>query len=147
MKNFLCTGIGVLGSYITSFWGGWSTGLSTLLIFMVVDYLSGLIVAGVFHHSPKTANGALESNAGFKGLCKKGMILLYVLIAYRLDLIIGTNYIRDAVIIAFVANEGLSIVENAGLMGVPLPPVIAKAIDVLKDRSTHNTDSSNMSEH
>lgn len=140
MKNFLCTILGVVGSGFASFFGGWSTGLSTLLIFMIIDYLSGLIVAGVFHHSPKTANGALESNAGFKGLCKKGMILLYVLIAYRLDLIISTNYIRDAVIIAFVANEGLSIVENAGLMGVPLPAVIKTAIEVLRDRGDHNND-------
>lgn len=134
MKNIACTGLGVIGSYIASFWGGWSTGLATLLIFMGIDYVSGMVVAGVFHHSTKTESGALESNAGFKGLCKKGMILLYVLIAYRLDLIIGTNYIRDAVIIGFIANEALSIIENAGLMGVPLPEPITKAIDVLKNK-------------
>ncbi len=125
----------MLGSFIASLWGGWSTGLSTLLLFMAVDYLSGMVVAGVFHHSTKTESGALESNAGFKGLCKKGMILLYVLIAYRLDLIIGTNYIRDTVVIGFVANEALSIVENAGLMGVPLPEQITKAIEVLKNKN------------
>lgn len=59
----------------------------------------------------------------------------FVLVAYRLDLVIGTNYIRDAVIIAFIANETISLVENAGLMGLPLPAVITKAIDIYrKDR-------------
>ena len=93
-----------------------------------------LIVAGVFHTSNKTDTGALESRAGFKGLCRKGMTLLFVLVAYRLDLVIGTNYIRDAVIIAFTANETISLVENAGLMGLPLPAVITKAIDVLQKK-------------
>lgn len=131
MKEAICTVIGVVGSVIASIFGGWDTGLITLLIFMGVDYFSGLIVAGVFKKSPKTENGALESKAGWKGLCRKCMTLLFVLIAYRLDLIIGVNYIRDAVIIGFVANELISIVENAGLMGLPLPDVISKAMDVL----------------
>lgn len=139
MKNIICTAFGVIGSGFASFFGGWSTGLNTLIIFMVIDYLSGLVVGGVFHKSTKTETGALESNAGFKGLCKKGMILLYVLVAYRLDLIIGTNYIRDAVIIGFAANEAISIVENAGLMGVPLPTVITKAIDVLVKKGDQPT--------
>jgi len=76
----------------------------------------------------------LESKAGWKGLCKKGMTLLFVLIAYRLDIAIGTSYIRDAVIIGFMANELISIVENAGLMGLPLPAIINKAIDVLQSK-------------
>ena len=97
--------------------------------------VTGLIVAGVFHNSKKTASGALESRAGFKGLCRKGAILLFVLIGYRLDLAVGTSYIRDAVCIAFIANELISIVENAGLMGLPIPAVITKAIDVLKSKT------------
>ena len=63
------------------------------------------------------------------------MTLVFVLVSYRLDLIIGTNYIRDAVIIAFLANELISLVENAGLMGIPLPAVITKAIDILQKKS------------
>lgn len=131
MKRVICTVVGMVGGFIASLFGGWSTGLVTLLIFMSIDYLSGLIVAGVFHNSPKTGTGTLESRAGWKGLCRKCMTLLFVLIAYRLDLEIGTNYIRDAVIIGFMTNELISIVENAGLMGLPLPAVITKAIDVL----------------
>ncbi|MDO5363072.1 MAG: phage holin family protein [Eubacteriales bacterium] len=131
MKEGICTGIGVCGSFIASCFGGWDTGLITLLIFMIIDYISGLVVAGVFHNSNKTKTGTLESRAGWKGLCRKSMTLLFVLIAYRLDLALGVSYIRDAVIIGFIANELISIVENAGLMGLPLPDAISKAIDVL----------------
>lgn len=134
MKNTICTIFGIIGSYIASMFGGWTASLTTLLIFMGIDYLTGLIVAGVFHNSPKTDTGALESRAGFKGLIRKVMILLFVLIGYRLDLAVGTTYIRDAVCIAFIANELLSIVENAGLMGIPIPAVITNAIDILKKK-------------
>ncbi len=131
MKAKICTGIGVIGSFIASLFGGWDTGLVTLIIFMCIDYMGGLIVAGVFRRSKNTKSGTLESRAGWKGLCKKCMTLLFVLIAYRLDLMVGSNYIRDAVIIGFITNELLSIIENAGLMGIPLPDVIVKAIDIL----------------
>lgn len=135
MKNLICTCIGTVGAAIADLFGGWNASLTTLIIFMIIDYVSGLIVAGVFKASTKTASGALESNAGWKGLFKKGMTLLLVLIAYRLDLAIGTNYIRDAVCIGFIANESISIIENAGLMGIPIPAAVTKAIDVLKSKS------------
>ena len=126
---------GAIGAAIASFFGGWDAGLVTLVIFMVIDYLTGLIVAGVFKNSNKTENGALESKAGWKGLCRKGATLAIVLVAYRLDLLIGSNYIRDAVIIGFCLNELISMIENAGLMGIDLPPVLIKAIDVLKNNN------------
>lgn len=136
MKGKLCTMVGMIGSLVASWFGGWDTGLATLVAFMCIDYMSGLIVAGVFHKSNKTKNGALESLAGWKGLCRKGMTLLFVLIAYRLDLAIGTTYsIRDAVVIGFMVNELISIVENAGLMGLPLPAIITKAIEVLTKKA------------
>lgn len=131
-KAILITVTGAVGGFFSMLFGGWSTALTTLILFMAMDYITGLIVAGVFKASTKTETGALESNAGFKGLCRKGVILLIVLVAYRLDLAIGTNYIKDAVIIAFIANEVISIIENAGLMGIPIPEVIKKAIDVLQ---------------
>ena len=135
MKNAICTTAGAIGGVIASLFGGWDAGLATLVMFMAIDYVSGLVVAGVFHNGKKASSGALESKAGWKGLCRKGMSLLFVLIAYRLDLAIGSNYIRDAVIIGFIVNETISIVENAGLMGVPLPEVINKAIDILTSKS------------
>ena len=138
MKTGICTGIGVVGGFITALFGGWDEALITLIIFMAIDYVSGLAVAGIFHNSKKTDSGALESRAGWKGLCRKCVTLLFVLIAYRLDLVIGTSYIRGAVIIAFIANELISIVENAGLMGIPMPDVITKAIDVLTKKAGNN---------
>lgn len=135
MKETICTILGIIGSTIAALFGGWDTAVVTLIIFMAIDYITGLIVAGVFHRSAKSATGALESHAGWKGICKKGVTLLVVLIACRLDLLIGTNFIRDAVIIAYVANETISIIENAGLMGIPIPAAVTKAIEVLKNKS------------
>jgi len=133
--NVLYSLVGVVGGFVAMAFGGWSEALITLIVFMAVDYVTGLAVAGIFKKSKKSENGALESRAGFKGLCRKGVALLIVLVAVRLDIIMHTTYIKDAVIIAFVANESISIIENAGLMGVPVPGVIAKAIDVLKKES------------
>ncbi len=137
MKDGFCTAIGVLGSLIASLFGGWDAAMVTLMVFMAIDYITGLIVAGVFHQSNKSNGGALESNAGWKGLCKKGVSLLIVLVACRLDIVIGSNFIRDAVVIAFIANETISIVENAGLMGVNIPAPIMSAIDVLRNRENN----------
>ena len=106
----------------------------TLIISMAVDFIMGLLLAGVFHKSNKSTLGNLDSRAGWKGLCKKSVTLLFVLIAHRLDVSLGTDYIRTATIIGFIANEVISIVENAGLMGIPLPEVIIKAIEILKNK-------------
>lgn len=135
-KNILISIVGIIGSAIASAFGGWTTGLTTLVIFMAIDYITGLIVAGVFHKSTKTETGTLESRAGFKGLCRKGAMLLVVLVAHRLDLAVGTAYIKDAVIIAFMANEAISIIENAGLMGVPMNDTLKNAIDVLQKKGS-----------
>ena len=135
MKNVICGIIGIVGGFIANAFGGWSAALTTLLIFMGVDYISGLILAGVFHASPKSEDGTLESYAGWKGLVRKGMTLLIVLIGARLDLMLGVNYIRDAMVIAFCVNELLSIIENMGLMGVPMPEILTNAIEMLKSKS------------
>ena len=135
MKGYFMTTIGLVGSFIASLFGGWDAALTTLVIFMGIDYVTGLIVAGVFHNSGKTESGALESRAGWKGLCRKGMTFLIVLIACRLDLIMNTNFVRDAVVIGYIANETISIVENAGLMGLPIPSAITKAIEVLTKKN------------
>ena len=140
MKAKLLTLIGVSGSALASLFGGWDAARKTLIIFMAIDYITGLIVAGVFKTSEKTENGALESRAGWKGLCRKGVTLLVVLVACRLDLVMGSNFIRDAVVIAFIANETISIIENAGLMGIPIPAIITKAIEVLKKKAESEGD-------
>lgn len=130
----ICTAVGAVGSFIASIFGGWDTALATLLIFMAVDYITGLLVAGVFHASPKSENGALESKAGFKGLIRKGLVLVVILVACRMDMLLGVNYIRDAACIAFIVNELISMVENFGLMGVPFPEPIKEAIELLQKK-------------
>ena len=135
LKDGICAGIGIIGSTIAALFGGWDAALVTLVIFMAVDYITGLLVAGVFHRSGKSESGALESYAGWKGLLKKGVTLLVVLVACRLDLLMGSTFIRDAMIIAFIVNEVISIAENAGLMGIRIPKVITGAIEVLKRKS------------
>src|SRR5690606_41957193 len=103
----------------------------SLLTFMAIDYGDGRMVAGILHKAGKTENGALSSKAGLQGIAKKIMMLLMVLVAVRLDILTGTDYIRDAVIIALCGNELISIIENAGLMGVPIPRKLKEAIEVL----------------
>lgn len=134
LRATLFASIGAVGSVIASLFGGWSNDLTTLLIFMAIDFITGLIVAGVFKKSKKSENGALQSKIGFVGLAKKVMILLFVLVGHRLDLLFGSDYIRTALVIAFICNETISITENAGLMGIPIPKPIKNAIDILKSK-------------
>lgn len=134
-QETICAGIGIIGAFIASLYGGWTQGMTTLLMFMAIDYIMGLLVAGIWHKSKKTEDGRLESRAGWKGLVRKGVTMLIVLVAARLDMTIGTTVIRDAAVIGFIANEGISIIENAGLMGVPLPAVIVNALEVLKNQA------------
>ena len=134
-KAAVMTGAGVIGGMISQAFGGWDAALITLLIFMAIDYVSGLIVAGVFQASDKSASGSLSSIACWQGLFKKGMTLVIVLVAARLDIVLGTAFVRDAVVIAYVVNETISIIENAGLMGLPIPDVIMSAIEQLQGKN------------
>ena len=131
-----------VGSALSALFGGFDMALVTLAVFMAVDYVTGIIVAGVFHKSLKTKNGSLESKAGFKGLFRKGVTLLIVLVAARLDAVMHTSFIRDGVILAYIANETLSIVENAGLMGIPIPTAIKNAVEALKSKEVKKDDQS-----
>ena len=125
---------GAIGGAVASAIGGWSATLSVLVGCMAVDYGMGLLVAGVFHASTKSPGGGLESKAGWKGLARKCATLLIVVVAHCADVLLGTDYIRDAAAIGFCVNEMLSILENAGRMGLPVPKALQKAIDALKDR-------------
>ena len=134
-KTGIMAGIGAAGAVIAHWLGGWDAALSTLVIFMAIDFGMGLIIAGFFKKSSKSKTGALDSRAGWAGLLRKGITLAIVFVACQLDKVIGSDFIRDATVIAFVVNETLSIVENAGLMGVPIPAVITNAIEILKKKS------------
>ena len=134
IKLAVLSAFGVIGGTIASLLGGWSDDLATLLIVMGIDIVMGFLISAVWKKSTKSVTGTLSSLSMWKGLCRKGVTLLIVLVAYRLDLSLGTNYIRTAVIIAFIVNELVSIVENAGIMGIPIPKVIIRGIDVLKQK-------------
>lgn len=131
-RDLFCIVFGTIGGLVTLAFGGWSTALVTLVWFMGLDFLLGLIVAGVFKKSKKSKTGKLSSSASWKGLAKKVVTLLFVSFAYRIDLLMNTTFLKDAVTISFIVNEALSICENAGLMGVPIPSVLSKAIEALR---------------
>ena len=107
--------------------GGLDQLLTALLVLTVLDYTSGVIAAGI--------NGQLKSNIGFKGIAKKVMLFLLVAAGHVIDDVIGSNAMfREAVIFFFIANELLSLTENAGKIGLPVPTVLKNAVDVLKGK-------------
>lgn len=135
MKETFCTAFGMLGAALAAAFGGWDAAMTALMVCISVDYISGSIVALVFHASRKSETGAYNSAYGLKGLCKKGLMLLFVLVAVQIDQLLGSDYVRDAVCIGFSANEILSIIENLGLAGIPMPQAIVKALEQLQNKS------------
>ena len=134
MKETLCTVFGLMGSALCWAFGGWDAALTALVICMCVDYISGSLVALVFHNSRKSETGSYNSTYGLKGLCKKCMMLLFVIVAVQADNLMGGDFVRDAVCIGFATNEILSIVENLGLAGIPMPQVVVKALEQLQGK-------------
>ena len=132
MKNAVLGALAVVGSAITQAMGGWDVTLKVLVGFMAVDYVTGILVAAVWHKSSKSETGALESNACFKGLLKKMMILLIVWMAAMLDRATGSEFGWTAVCLFYIGNEGLSILENSVIMGVPWPNTIKNVLEVMR---------------
>ena len=138
IKDIVCTSSGIIGSMIISLLGGWDVPMQALIICMIIDYLSGLAVAGIFHKSKKSENGALNSRSGLKGLCMKCMILFIIVAIIQVGKVLNVDWLRNATIIGFISNEFISIVENAGLMGMRLPKPVYRAIDILNDKEKEN---------
>lgn len=139
IKNSILTVLAAVGSFIANQLGGWDIALGVLIAFIALDYITGLLVAGVFKKSEKTEDGKLSSAASLKGLIRKGVMLLIVWVACLLDTLTGADYVRTAVILFFIGNEGLSIIENVGLMGVPLPKFLKNAFEAMKDKNDDPT--------
>ena len=133
IKDTICVAVGLVGGFFTAIFGGWDSALVTLVVFMAIDFFTGIITA-MMKKSKHTESGGLSSKAGWFGLAKKVCTLMLIVVAVRMDILLNTNYIRDAVCISFCLNELLSIVENTSLMGIPYPPAIQKAIDVLQTK-------------
>ncbi len=132
MKFGVCTLAGMVGGVFAAMFGGWNHAVAALLVFMVMDYGSGLMVAGIFHTSPKSAGGGLDSRVGWKGLSRKVMTLMLVAAAHWADVLLGMQYLRDAVVIGFAVNELISILENAALTGLNIPKVLTDALDQIQ---------------
>lgn len=136
IKNYILAFLSAMGAAIISFLGGWDTAVQTLVIFIIIDVISGLVLALVFKKSDKTLGGAADSRICFKGLIRKVAMLVIVGVAALLDKFLGTMELcRTTVIMFFIGNEGLSICENIGLMGVPLPAFLIKALERLRKNS------------
>ena len=134
IKNAVLAALAAVGSWFSGGLGGWDAPMALLVALMAADYLTGVLVAAVWQRSNKCATGALDSKAGFQGILKKGMILLLVWLGVLLDNALGAEYIRMAVILFFIGNEGLSLLENLGLMGVPFPAFLQRALEALREQ-------------
>lgn len=146
IKTLLYIVTGFISGGISYIFGSWTYSLFVLIAFIVIDFLLGWIVAGVFKNSPNTASGGLCSSACLKGSVKKVMSLVLVAIANMLGQLFSSNGIplgdslREITIWCLILTEGLSIFENLGLMGIDLPEPLTKALDVLQNKLTEKGD-------
>ena len=143
IKNGILAVFSVIGSFAANSLGGWDASLQVLIALMVTDYITGVLVAAVWHKSSKSSSGTLNSVAGFKGILKKCMILLLVWIGVLLDQALGSAYARTALVLFFVGNEGISLLENLGLMGVPFPAFLRRALEALRDQGDKGKEGGN----
>jgi len=127
--------LATVGGAIAGIFGEWSMLMTILASAMVLDYISGVLVAA-FGKSLKTEGGHLDSKVGFVGLAKKALIIMIVLLATLLDKVLGTSAMvfQTATVCYYIANEGISVVENAGLMGLPVPDVVKRALEQMKEK-------------
>jgi len=127
LDNAIKIAVGIGGGLASYLFGGWSALLQTLVLFIALDYVVGVMVAG-YH-------GKLNSKVGFKGIAKKVLILLLVATAHQIDLLLGDgSLIRDSVIFFYLANELLSILESVGKTNLPIPNVLRKAVETLNSK-------------
>ena len=127
MKEFICTLLGTIGYLFIYLVGGWDVALQCLVIAIALDYVSGIIKAYI--------NKTLSSKIGMRGLIKKLGLLIIVMVGTMVDRVTGeTGAVRTLVIYYFVANEGLSILENLGQAGIPIPKSVKKALKALKNQ-------------
>lgn len=139
MKETISTAVGFAAGLLSWLVGGFDTPVLALVVCMAVDYVTGLLVAGVFHSSPKTASGGLDSRVGWKGLARKFVTMLMVVVANLADALLGQCCIRDAAVVGFCANECISILENAGHMGIRIPKALQQALEHLnQEESDHD---------
>ena len=128
IKNTVLVVLAAAGSAIAQALGGWDVALKVLICFMALDYATGWLVAAIWHKSGKSKTGALSSDAGFKGLAKKCVMLALVWMGALLDQATSSDFARDAVCMFFIANEGLSILENTAVITVETVPTVRHSL-------------------
>lgn len=134
VKNSALAVLALIGSTVANALGGWDGALKVLVAMMFCDYVCGLLVAGIWKKSNKSESGALDSKAGFKGIVKKCLVLMIVWLAAMMDRGLGLGYARNAVILFYIGNEGLSLVENTALMGFPWPSFLKNALNAVREQ-------------
>lgn len=134
IKNLILGCVSIVSSVVANALGGWDDPLKLLVCLMGADFITGLLIAVVWKKSPKTETGKASSSASFKGLVKKAVVLLVVWVAVQLDNSLNITYVRLAVIVFFSGNEGLSLLENLGIMGVPYPQFIKNMFEALHEK-------------
>jgi toxin secretion/phage lysis holin len=123
----------IIGAVISFSFGLWSESLTFLLVVMATDYFTGVVAA------IREGTG-LNSNIGFWGLFKKALILLVMVLAHRIDVLLNTDLVMGSAIYFYIANELLSIIENYGRIGLPLPDRLRRIVQVLRDRAGEKED-------
>ena len=118
---------GVIG-YLT---GQWNAPMYALLVLMGIDFVTG-IIKGAMSKSEKTENHGLQSSVMFIGLLRKSTCLLVVAAAHWMDIVLDITVIRDACVMCFIANELLSLIENCGAIGIPIPEKLRNCVEELK---------------
>ena len=122
--NIIKIGIAIAGGAITAAIGGWDMAMKVLVLFIVLDYITGLLSAYILRK--------LNSLVGFKGICKKILLFIPVMLAYALDNLLGSDILRNLAIWFYIANEGLSVLENLGKAGIPFPAQLTEALEQLR---------------
>lgn len=135
MWDKIVKGLCLAAGAVAGLYGEWTTALTILVTMMCIDYVTGVLVA-ISGKSPKTEGGGLSSKVGFVGLARKGFLMLIVLVATMLDKAIGNSSMvfQTATVFYYIANEGLSILENADLMGVPFPAFVRERLEEMRER-------------
>lgn len=139
IKNGALLLFATIGAWIAQALGGWDISVNALALFMCMDYGTGFIVAFWFHNSPKTSQGGVSSRAMLLGFIKKIVMLMFVGMAAQLDSVLGVGYIRTGLILFFIANECLSILENGALMGITYPKFLKNALEVMREQADTGT--------
>ena len=132
VKQVISLVIGALTTGILKVIGEPTQDLKILLLLMVIDLIVGFTVSAVWHKSSKTKSGKVSSKVMFKGIVKKILTLVLVVVAYQIDMLLGYDVIRHIAIIAFIVQEIISIIENIAITGIKAPDIITKALDVLE---------------